>query len=393
MKNQPQQSDGRRKKVFFVRMSDFPIANAVVGDMLPNIFAEYDVEVFDLLTIAKQKPSFLIFNSIATIWQYGFKIVRRQRRPWNCFFATTYFFRWVKGYMSKQHAGNDVVFSFQMQSMFDASKEGVPHFVYTDNTTRCNLGARDFDPRGLPHPAWLALEYEIYDNAAKVFTRSTNVRMSVIQDYGSPEEKVVRVYAGSNVAVPSSLRLDIERYAAKRILFVGIDWQRKGGPDLIAAFKRIQSRHPDATLTVVGCHVADLPENCRSVGRVPLEELPGYFTEASIFCMPTKLEPFGIVYVEAMNYALPVVGTNVGGVSDMIEPGVNGMLVEPGDVDALARALDDLLQDSEMSQRFGQASKRLAEERYTWDRVAARFRKEIDLTLQKTNTTCRPSAT
>ena len=89
---------------------------------------------------------------------------------------------------------------------------------------------------------------------------------------------------------------DQSRYQRQSILFVGVDWKRKGGPVLIEAFEIVRKTYPNAILTVVGCkpdtHVGGVNEK----GRVPLEELVDYYIEASIFCMPTIEEPFGIVF-------------------------------------------------------------------------------------------------
>ena len=119
-----------------------------------------------------------------------------------------------------------------------------------------------------------------------VFTRSNNVSQSVIKDYSCSPDKVVCVYAGSNAANVTTSERD---YNNKNILFVGIDWQRKGGPELVEAFKKVLTHHPDARLTIVGCSPAiDLP-NCDIVGRVPLEKVSPFYEKSSIFCLPTTL--------------------------------------------------------------------------------------------------------
>ena len=85
--------------------------------------------------------------------------------------------------------------------------------------------------------------------------------------------------------------------------------------------------------------------------------------------MPTKREPFGIVFIEAMAHRLPVVGTRLGAIPDFVRVDETGYLVDTGAVDDLARALIRLLDDPERCRRFGEAGRRLALERYTWDRV------------------------
>ena len=138
--------------------------------------------------------------------------------------------------MAGHLSNGDYCFSFQMQSLFDASIDGLPHFIYTDHTHLTNLQYPGFDRKKLFPNSIIDLEKQIYDNATLVFTRSTNVAKSVVEDYGCPAEKVICVYAGSNTK--ANAIENNQNYTNKNILFVGIDWERKGGPNLIEAFKR-----------------------------------------------------------------------------------------------------------------------------------------------------------
>jgi glycosyltransferase involved in cell wall biosynthesis len=110
---------------------------------------------------------------------------------------------------------------------------------------------------------------------------------------------------------------------------------------------------------------------------VNASELSRYYAESSIFCLPTRREPFGIAFVEAMMHRLPIVGTRVGAVPDMVEDGVNGILVEPGKAEPLARALCTLLDSPALCQQFGRRGYEKAVERYTWAGTGQRIRKRI----------------
>jgi glycosyltransferase involved in cell wall biosynthesis len=93
--------------------------------------------------------------------------------------------------------------------------------------------------------------------------------------------------------------------------------------------------------------------------------------------VPTRLEPFGIAFLEAMLHRLPVVATTEGALPDMVNDGVTGRLVPPGGVEQLAEALIELLGDPARCRQLGEAGHRLARERYTWPAVGARLRAEI----------------
>jgi glycosyltransferase involved in cell wall biosynthesis len=270
-----------------------------------------------------------------------------------------------------------------MQSLFDTSVPGVPHLIYTDHTNRSNLEYASGLERSLYPPRWQALEAAIYHNASRVFVRSHNVLQTLVTHYGLEPERVHCVYAGSNAKVALRPRSG-ERYDGKRILFVGLDWERKGGPTLLEAFRRIRPRHPDATLTLVGASPALDEPNVDRVGPVSLDRVNEYYEQASVFCMPTWQEPFGIVFVEAMSHGLPILSTRVGALPDMVEDGHNGYLIEPGDADSLAAHLDALLSDPERRRRLGENGRALARDRYNWDRVGQRMEHHIRQVLAGT---------
>jgi glycosyltransferase involved in cell wall biosynthesis len=119
----------------------------------------------------------------------------------------------------------------------------------------------------------------------------------------------------------------------------------------------------------------------RIVGRVPVEAVNQYYAAASIFCMPTHHEPFGIAFIEALSHALPIVATDIGAIPDFVVPGKNGYLIKPGDVRALAGALSDLLGHPQRCRDFGAASYQIAKDRYTWEKVGAAIRENVLATL------------
>ena len=364
-----------KEKVAFVRLGKVPIANVTVARVLTDVFHEYQIEEIDLLQLIKKDRLFVALNTLVMIKEYGLKLLLRHRRRWNCFFTTTYSFKYVKRLMAQIHRTNHYAFSFQMQSLFDASKKGIPHFVYTDHTYLANLYYPHYDHRKLPTKAWIKLERSVYQNAALTFVRSTHVEKSVVNHYGCARDSVECVYAGNNAADSDEVNL---KKRNKNILFVGMDWERKGGPELLRAFRDVLGTHPDAELTIVGCNpLIDLPQ-CNVVGQVSVDEMARFYDEATVFCLPTKVEPFGIVFVEALHHGLPIIATNIGAVPDMVQASNNGYLVPPGDVDALSNRLIHLLSQPDLCRRFGEYSRAIAEDRYNWHRVGALFRRHIE---------------
>jgi glycosyltransferase involved in cell wall biosynthesis len=94
---------------------------------------------------------------------------------------------------------------------------------------------------------------------------------------------------------------------------------------------------------------------------------------AEIFVMPSRLEPFGIVVLEAWDAGRPVVATDRGGTSEFVTDGEDGLLVDPNDLAALAGALDRLADDPALARRLGRAG-RAQVPRFSWDVLAQEYR-------------------
>jgi len=278
-------------------------------------------------------------------------------------------------------------FSVQMQSHYDASVPGLPHFVYSDNTLLANrhytdtsalLGRPMRRPGELPvTPRWLELERNLYRNAVTTFTMSRNVHRSLIEDYGCREDQAAIALAGCNARIATDFQ---NNYGSANIVFVGVDWERKGGPQLVEAFRHVRTRFPNATLTVVGCTPSVTEPGVTIVGRIPFDEVWRYYTKASVFAMPTRYEPFGIVFLEAMAHRLPIVATNLAAIPDFVTHGENGFLIEPDDVESLATHLTSLIGNPDLCRTMGERGASVAR-RYTWDHTADIMASEIERRL------------
>jgi glycosyltransferase involved in cell wall biosynthesis len=342
-------------------------------------FPDLETDVIHVGDLIKNKKTLILANMFFVFKEYGLEILIGRKKIRECFWRTTYIFRKIKLLVSNLLSKNEHEFSFQFQSLFDGSKEGLPHYVYTDHTHLANLHNPGFEKKDLYSRRWIELERTIYHNATINFARSSNISRSIIEDYSCPSDKVICVYSGSNVG--ANFKVDKEKYKNKNILFVGVDWKRKGGPELVEAFKRVLKAHPTARLTIVGCSPKLNIPNCDVVGRVPLEGLNHYYERASVFCLPTRLEPFGIVFLEAFAHGLPVVATDIEGIPDFVLGGETGYLVKPGDAEHLSEVLIELIANPEKCQALGENGRRLVLERYSWEKVGAEIAKHIMATI------------
>jgi glycosyltransferase involved in cell wall biosynthesis len=173
-------------------------------------------------------------------------------------------------------------------------------------------------------------------------------------------------------------------------LGVGRFAEKKGFIHLIAAARLMADRSPDFRLLLVGFgpeeptlrrHVADLGLSSTVVfaGRVTQRDLPRYYRTCQAFALPSVVLPSGdtegqgVVLLEAMSSSLPVVASAVGGITDIITDGVNGLLVPPADPPALAKALSRILDGGDLGYRLAMQGMDTIGERFSWERIADRF--------------------
>jgi glycosyltransferase involved in cell wall biosynthesis len=265
----------------------------------------------------------------------------------------------------------DYAFTIQDCSLFDGRLHGIPNFVYTDHTVLANKNYPSYDEkRDLLAKSWINLERNIYSEASMVFTRSEAIRNSIINDYSCAAEKIECIYFAPFTTTRHEI-VGAEKYKRKKILFVGIEWERKGGPQLVEAFKRVLEVIPDASLVIVGCTPSISLSNVEVVGLVEKEHLSFYYENATVFCLPTQREPFGIVFIEAMSYSLPVIGTNIGALPEFIHNGVNGYRVDVDDMGRLSALLIELLSDPPKCEQLGRMGYSIYREKFTLEGVSS----------------------
>lgn len=373
-------ASGAGSRIAFVKLGDFSHVNEHLARQLERLYPDHPLDVIDVKDVIVN-PSSLLASSLFILKDYGARGVFGKTAFRRSFFTTAYAFCLLKRQIAALVSPRTHRFSIQTQSLFDASVQGLPHFVYTDHTALANDRYRWRDPeRPKRADSWLELEKTIYQNATLHLTTSQFTRQSLLEDYACLPDQVVCVYSGVNAE--SSAGASDPAYDCKNILFVGSEWQRKGGPELIKAFELVLHEHPDARLTLIGpCPKIDLP-NCELVGSVSLEMLSKYYRNAAVFCLPSWIEPAAVALIEAAGHGLPVVATKVGGTPDRVVDGATGFLIEPGDVEGMARALGQLIGDPVLCRRFGQEGRRLVKEKFTWPKVGDTIKHAIDPYIQ-----------
>ena len=226
--------------------------------------------------------------------------------------------------------------------------------------------------------AALRYEEEAAQQTSAVLTFSEYLRESFIHDYHVPPERVFNVGAGVNLSsLPAICPKD---YTAPRILFIGIEFQRKGGDDLLKAFEIVRSSIPAAELHIVGPEKLEhVPKGVVFHGRLSKidqaqnAKLESLFRECNLFVLPSIYEPFGIAPLEAMLYRIPCILTDAWAFPEFIKPGITGELVQIGSVEDIATKITALLSVPDKLAAMGNSARDHVLSRYTWPAVAGRI--------------------
>ncbi len=211
---------------------------------------------------------------------------------------------------------------------------------------------------------WLKFEWyrRMYQSAAALISMSNWAKQSLVQDYGVASDKVTVIFPGVDLCQWCPSVKEVGKGDPLRLLFVGGDFERKGGHILLEAFRCGLAER--CTLDIV-----TKDETVHSQGAVRVHRglepnsplLLKLFADADLFVFPTLGDTNAIVVMEAMASGLPVLATNVGALAEEVEDGVTGLLVPPNDPGAIVEAIRSLANTPDRLVAMGAAGRARAE--------------------------------
>jgi glycosyltransferase involved in cell wall biosynthesis len=229
--------------------------------------------------------------------------------------------------------------------------------------------------------------------AQRIITVSQATAAELAYHYEVPQNKIVTILEGAaefhRVTDQNKLQALCDRYGLKRpfVLAVGTRRPHKNLARLVTAFARAGA-HATHDLVFAGPADSRFPDEARQaalalkldsaarfLGWVPEADLPGLYTLADLFVIPSLVEGFGLPALEAMACGTPVVASNVSSLPEVVEDA--GVLVDPLDIDAWAAALQALLNDPTKRQCMAKAGLRRVEA-FTWPQMAAQVLQAFD---------------
>ncbi len=217
-------------------------------------------------------------------------------------------------------------------------------------------------------------------------THSQVHREAMSKELGVPQDRIRLIPHG--VPTFPGFHRTYRTSGPHTVVYLGRLETRKGTLPLLNAVPDILERFPETRFVLIGSDRAHCPGNrthsqyledefpaevrrrVQIMGRLPQDDVDRWLQEADVFVAPSLYESFGLIFVEAMRWGTPVVGTRAGGIPEIVTDNETGVLVEPGQTQPLALAIKRLLGDDALRSRLGRAGRLEVETRFTAQRVA-----------------------
>ncbi|WP_207435360.1 glycosyltransferase family 4 protein [Sabulibacter ruber] len=224
---------------------------------------------------------------------------------------------------------------------------------------------------------------------------------SAIHHYGITASKVATIPFGANLN-QAPAKEEVYSLVEKRLksgrcnlLFLGIDWERKGGPDSLLFLKKLLQNGINSHLTIVGCSPqipAELENHVTKAGFLRKDNkadelrIKQILEESHALLLPSLAECYGCVYCEANAYGLPALGRDTGGVSEIIKDGVNGLLLSEGDsVEEFAMRWAEVWRNPSVYKKLAENSYQEFTDRLNYDVFVTKLEGILTEMLQKNN--------
>jgi glycosyltransferase involved in cell wall biosynthesis len=313
------------------------------------------------------------------LWRFKFRL------------DTTYYDLLTRELARKIHSVDGSADLLQIGGIYDlpsAFKGSRNCYSYHDGNLM-QLMKSPFRPEGVsPARFAKALQYEkkVYQGMNRIFTMSNYLRDSFIEDFQMDPSRVCCIGAGINLDhIPEQTDREYDR---KTIVFIGIDFRRKGGDLLLQAFRTVKLKYKDARLHIIGPKALTIPREYQDgvvfhgfLSRsdyLQRQKFLKIMREAVLFVMPSLYEPFGIAPLEAMVHEIPCILPQKWAFPDMVDSGVEGELFNPDDITDLEEKMLNLIGNPGLLKSMGKSARERVLAQFTWDKVVSRLKDELE---------------
>jgi glycosyltransferase involved in cell wall biosynthesis len=307
-----------------------------------------------------------------------------------------YHSRQIKERMRLFDTSWDIAFAIDSLLSVGALKVAKP-IVYLSDCTKSQLvelgypGYMGISERNLR--SIMEFERMAYQNCDLLIFGSNWACDAAVQRYGVAEQKVMAIPYGANLdAVPDrecALRGRPNADGKCRLLFLGVQWERKGGDIALAVANALNAHGLPTELTVCGCVPPCSEQSIRVVRRLDKKEVTDQrllfelLSDADYLILPTRGDCSPIVFCEAFAHGLPVVSCAVGGVGEIVTNNVNGFVLSPNaPPEEFALSILENYRRRDVYLGFRRAARKAYEEKFNWECWASRIH-EVAESLSK----------
>lgn len=217
------------------------------------------------------------------------------------------------------------------------------------------------------------MQLDYYSHSSGILMMGKWMTDYLMRSYPELKDKVYHVGGGINLDY-KMINPNI-RKSNNKILFVGRDFRRKGGYDVIAAFEILRQKYSNLELHVAGPKINPLKvamPGYHFYGDASKDTLQYLMNNCDVFCMPSYFEAYGLVFIESLAFGLPCIGRNKCEMPYFIESGITGELIASEDITELAQKIETVLNDSSYKKNVEDRKDYYLNE-YSWKSVARRI--------------------
>ncbi len=295
-----------------------------------------------------------------------------------------YFSRQLEKELKKRPV--DVLFVSASSQLIAYVKTDIPIIYMTDATFQQIQGYYPYFSNLAKYNVrqGIALDKSAFHKAAHCMLASEWNKRSAIEDYGIAEEKISVIPLGANMdKLPHANELFTKTTGNPSLLFLGVEWDRKGGDIALEAFRILRNKGIQAQLRIIGCVPPHDLSAEKDITVIPfldknkeedLQQLHQVFLETDILLLPTRAECAGVVFCEASAYGIPSITTDTGGVSTYVKEGVNGYALPlTAGAQEYAQLLEELLSSNTRLNELKSSSRKHYEDQLNWEQWGKKF--------------------
>lgn len=240
----------------------------------------------------------------------------------------------------------------------------------------------------------IELDRMAFSKASHCMLASAWNKDSAINDYGIKGKKISVVPCGANLdIIPAATELNMNVSGQCRLLFLGVEWDRKGGDIALETFRLLKQKGINPHLHIIGCEPPHDLSAEKNITIIPyldknnpedFQQLHKIFLQTDFLLLPTRAECAGVVFSEASAYGIPSLTTDTGGVRTYVQDGVNGYALPfNASADEFARKIEQLVSDPQAMQSLRLSGRKYYEERLNWKLWGYKFQQIAERLVQE----------